>query len=167
MTSEPVILMPDATVAEALARIREPQLPPVVAAQVFVARAPSATPSGKYLGMVHFQRLLREPPARILGGVVDNDIDPLRPDTDLTEIVRRMATYDLVAMPVVDATHRLVGAVTVDDVLDHTLPRDWRDRDTHLDDHPDTAPADRAPVGHAPVEHAQLDDASPADGASR
>jgi flagellar motility protein MotE (MotC chaperone) len=134
MTSEPVIMTPDATVAEALARIREPQLSPVVAAQVFVARAPMATPTGKYLGMVHFQRLLREPPSTILGGVVDSDIDPLRPETDLTEITRRMATYDLVAMPVVDATHRLVGAVSVDDVLDHLLPRDWRDRDTQATD---------------------------------
>ena len=130
MTSEPVILTPDATVAEALARIREPQLSSVVAAQVFVARAPMATPIGKYLGMVHFQRLLREPPASILGGVVDNDLDPLHEDTTLTEIMRRMATYDLVAMPVVDTANRLVGAVTVDDVLDHSLPRDWRDRDT-------------------------------------
>src|SRR5919202_4180117 len=129
MTSEPVILTPDATVAEALARIREPELSPVVAAQVFVARAPSATPSGKYLGMVHFQRLLREPPASMLGGLIETDIDPLRPDTSLTEITRRMATYDLVAMPVVDGARRLVGAVTVDDVLDHSLPRDWRDRD--------------------------------------
>src|SRR3954468_23361010 len=133
MTSEPVILTPDATVAEALARIREPELSPVVAAQVFVARAPMATPSGKYLGMVHFQRLLREPPSTILGGILDNDIDPLRPETDLTEITKRMATYDLVAMPVVDGAYRLVGAVTVDDVLDHSLPRDWRDRDAQDD----------------------------------
>src|SRR3954452_16144643 len=129
MTSEPVILTPDATVAEALARIREPELSPVVAAQVFVARAPSATPSGKYLGMVHFQRLLREPPASLLGGIVDSDLDPLNENTTLTEITHRMATYDLVAMPVVDASHRLVGAVTVDDVLDHTLPNDWRARE--------------------------------------
>ena len=129
MTSEPVIMTPDSTVAEALARIREPELPPVVAAQVFVARAPSATPTGKYLGMVHFQRLLREPPASILGGLVVNDIDPLHPETDLKDITRRMATYDMVSMPVVDNAHRLVGAVTVDDVLDHSLPRDWRDRD--------------------------------------
>jgi Mg/Co/Ni transporter MgtE len=130
MTSEPVILSPDSTVAEALARIREPQLPPAVAAQVFVARAPMATPTGRYLGVVHFQRLLREPPASILGGVVDNGINPLRPETPLPEITRRMATYDLVAMPVVDDRNRLVGAVTVDDVLDHSLPRDWRDRDS-------------------------------------
>ncbi|MCZ7439952.1 CBS domain-containing protein [Micromonospora sp. WMMC241] len=129
MTSEPVILPPDATVAEALARIREVQLSPAVAAQVFVARAPLTTPTGRYLGMVHFQRLLREPPADLLGGIVVNDIDPLRTSTPLTEITRRMATYDMVGMPVVDRNNRLVGAVTVDDVLDHSLPRDWRDRD--------------------------------------
>jgi CBS domain-containing protein len=129
MTSEPVILTPDATVAEALARIREPQLAPAIAAQVFVTRAPMATPTGRYLGIAHFQRLLRESPAAMLGGVMDSDIDPLAPDTPLSEITRRMATYNLVAMPVVDASDRLVGAVTVDDVLDHSLPADWRDRD--------------------------------------
>ena len=129
MTSEPVILTADSTVAEALARIREPQLSPAVAAGVFVTRPPMATPTGRYLGVVHFQRLLREPPSALLGGVVDNDIDPLEPATPLAEITRRMATYNLVCMPVVDGNDRLVGAVTVDDVLDHLLPPDWRDRD--------------------------------------
>ncbi|GAA2521044.1 magnesium transporter MgtE N-terminal domain-containing protein [Pilimelia columellifera] len=128
MTSEPIVMPPDATVAEALARIREPQLSPAVAAQVFVTRSPMATPTGRFLGVVHFQKLLREPPSGLLGGVIDNDIDPLDAATPLPEITRRMATYDLVAMPVVDATDRLVGAVTVDDLLDHLLPRDWRDR---------------------------------------
>jgi Mg/Co/Ni transporter MgtE len=132
MTSEPIVLTPDATVAEALARIREPQLSPAIAAQVFVARAPMATPTGRYLGVVHFQRLLREPPAEMLGGVVDNGLDPLDPETPLPEITRRMATYNLVALAVVDDRDRLVGAVTVDDVLDHLLPRDWRDRDHEL-----------------------------------
>jgi flagellar motility protein MotE (MotC chaperone) len=140
MTSEPVILPPDATVAEALARIREPHFSPAVAAQVFVTRAPLATPTGRYLGMVHFQRLLREPPAELLGSVVVNDIDPLQPATPLPEITRRMATYDLVSMPVIDATNRLVGAVTVDDVLDHSLPLDWRDRDRDPDPGPDRDP---------------------------
>jgi CBS domain-containing protein/sporulation protein YlmC with PRC-barrel domain len=130
MTSEPVIMTPDATVAEALARIREPQLAPAVAAGVFVTRPPTGTPTGRYLGVVHFQRLLREMPSALLGGVVDNDIDPLDPTTPLSEITRRMATYNLVCMPVVDDNDRLVGAVTVDDLLDHLLPADWRDRDT-------------------------------------
>lgn len=129
MTSEPVILTPDATVADALARIREPQLPTTVASQVFVSRAPIDTPTGRYLGMVHFQRLLREPPGDLLGGLLDTDITPLSPDLPLPEITRRMATYNLVAMPVVDAADRLIGAVTVDDVLDHLLPQDWREQD--------------------------------------
>ncbi len=128
MNSEPVVLPPDATVAEALARVREPQLSPALAAMVYVARAPMATPTGRYLGVVHVQRLLREPPAALLGGVVDNGVDPLTTGTRLNEITRRMATYNMVAMPVVD-DDRLVGAVTVDDVLDQLLPRDWRDRD--------------------------------------
>jgi CBS domain-containing protein len=132
MTSEPVVLTPDATVAEALARVREPQLHPAVAAQVFVARAPMSTPTGRYLGMVHFQQLLREPPASMLGGIVDKGIDPLLPSTPLAEVTQRMATYNLVGIAVVDDLDRLVGAVTVDDVLDHLLPRDWRDRDAEV-----------------------------------
>jgi Mg/Co/Ni transporter MgtE len=129
MTSEPIIMAPDDTVAEALARVREPHLSPAIASQVFVARPPMATPTGRYLGTAHFQRLLREQPGNLLGGVVDNDIPPLDPATALDEITRRMATYNLVALAVVNESGRLVGAVSVDDVLDHLLPPDWRDRD--------------------------------------
>jgi Mg/Co/Ni transporter MgtE len=107
-------------------------LHPAVAAQVFVARAPTATPTGTDLGVVHFQRLLRAPPAELVGALVDKGIDPLAPATPLTEITQRMATYNLVGLAVVDDLDRLVGAVTVDDVLDHLLPHDWRDRD-HVD----------------------------------
>ena len=144
MTPEPVILTPDASVAEALARVREPQVSPAVAAQVFVARAPNATPTGRYLGMVHFQRLLREPPAQLLGGIVDTGIDPIEPSTGISEITRRMATYNLVALAVVNEAGRLLGAVTVDDLLDHLLPRDWRDRDN-----PELVPGVLAATGKA------------------
>jgi Mg/Co/Ni transporter MgtE len=127
MTTEPVILRPDATVAEALARIRDPELTPALAAQVYVCRPPTDTPSGKYLGIAHIQRLLREPPSALVSGVADTDIDPLGPDVSLSEVTSYLATYNLVAVPIVDDADHLLGAVTVDDVLDHLLPEDWRE----------------------------------------
>ena len=128
MTSEPLVVQPNTTVAEALARIRNPELSPALAAQVYVCRAPTETPTGRYLGTAHFQRLLREPPSSLVSAVVDTTIDPLRPQTNLAEVTRHLALYNLVAAPVVDETGRLLGAVSVDDVLDHLLPDDWRER---------------------------------------
>jgi len=129
MTSEPVILLPDATVAEALALVRNPELSPALAAQVFVVRGPQATPTGKFLGTAHLQRLLREPPSALVSGVVERDTGTLRPDLPIDEVTRHLATYNLVAAPVVDDHDRLLGAVSVDDVLDHLLPEGWRDAD--------------------------------------
>ncbi|HZY77254.1 MAG TPA: CBS domain-containing protein [Jatrophihabitantaceae bacterium] len=129
MTSEPVILLPDATVAEALALVRNPELSPAVAAQVFVVRPPQATPTGRFLGTAHLQRLLREPPSALVSGIVDKDPDALRPDTPIQDVTRHLATYNLVAAPVVDEHDRLLGAVSVDDVLDHLLPENWRESD--------------------------------------
>ena len=129
MTSEPVILPPNATVAEALARIRAAELSPALAAQLYVVRPPYETPTGRYLGMAHFQRLLREPPGSLVGGIIDTETDPLQAEAPLAAVTRHLASYNLVAAPVVDSTGRLLGAVTVDDVLDHLLPADWREHD--------------------------------------
>lgn len=129
MTSEPVVLPPHATVAEALAQIRQREVTPTVAAQVYVARPPIETPTGRFLGLVHFQRLLREPPSTLLGGIMDASLDPIRPEYTLNQVTSYLATYNLMAVPVVDEAGRLVGAVTADDVLDHLLPEDWRERD--------------------------------------
>ena len=129
MTSEPVVLPPDATVAEALALVRQPEISPALAAQIYVCRPPLETPTGRFLGIVHIQRLLREPPSTLVGGVVDSDIEPLHVDVPLAAITHHLATYNLVAAPVVDESDHLLGAVTVDDVLDHLLPEDWREQD--------------------------------------
>jgi flagellar motility protein MotE (MotC chaperone)/sporulation protein YlmC with PRC-barrel domain len=126
MTPEPVILATDATVADALARIRDMDLTPALACMVFVCRAPLETPTGRFIGAVHFQRLLREPPSTLVSGLVDSELATLSDDANLHAVSRYFATYNLVNAPVVDAQHRLIGAVTVDDVLDHVLPDDWR-----------------------------------------
>jgi flagellar motility protein MotE (MotC chaperone) len=128
MTTDPVILPPDATIAEALARIRMSELTPSLAATVYVCRPPLETPTGRFLGVGDFQRLLREPPSSLVSGIVDNDIEPLRADAPLDEVTRLLAYYNLVASPVVDEAGRLLGVVTVDDVIDHLLPDDWRER---------------------------------------
>ncbi|MEQ3551535.1 CBS domain-containing protein [Pseudonocardia nematodicida] len=129
MTPEPITLSPDATVAEALARIRNPEVPPALASMVFVVRAPTATPTGRYLGCVHSQQLLRAAPFELVAGMVDDELPRIGPEAGLGEVTRWFATYNLVAGPVVDAADHLLGAVTVDDVLDHLLPQGWRDRD--------------------------------------
>lgn len=126
MNPEPVVLGPDATVADALAQVRQEEVPPAMAALAFVCRPPLDTPTGRYLGAVHIQRLLREPPSTLVAGLIDPDINPLTAQSNVAQVSRYFATYDLVCAPVVDGDRRLIGAVTVDDVLDHILPADWR-----------------------------------------
>ena len=127
MTTEPVILAPDATIAEALATVRREELAPALASMVYVCRPPLEVPTGRYLGLVHIQRLLREPPHAAIGTIIDKEIEAVPVNASLEKVTRTLATYNLVSLPVVDDDGRLIGAVTVDDVLDHILPEDWRE----------------------------------------
>ncbi|WP_460749332.1 magnesium transporter MgtE N-terminal domain-containing protein [Myceligenerans cantabricum] len=128
MTTEPVILGADDTIAMALAQLRRKELPPALAAMVFVVRPPLETPTGRFLGVGHFQRLLRHPPHAAVASVVDSDSQWwLTPDAPVGRVTRLMAAYDFLALPVLDPERRLLGVVTVDDVLDHILPDDWRE----------------------------------------
>jgi CBS domain-containing protein/sporulation protein YlmC with PRC-barrel domain len=126
MTPEPVILSPSTTVAEALARVRDPSLPVPLAAAVFVCRPPLETPTGRYLGNVGIQRLLRETPSKPLGRCIDEDVEPVDVSLSDREVAIQLAAYDVVSLAVIDEAGRLVGAVTIDDVLDRVLPDNWR-----------------------------------------
>lgn len=151
MTTEPIVLAPDETVADALARVRIADLSPALAAQVYVCRPPTETPTGRYLGVVHFQRLLRDPPFTLVGSIVDADLRPLPPDCPLPVVTSYLATYNMVAAPVVDEGGRLLGSVTVDDVLDHLLPEDWRESGPHEQEPPPGGPPVGDPPGGAPA----------------
>ena len=129
MTTEPVILPPDATVAQMLANVRNKDIPPALAAMVIVARPPLETPTGKFIGVVHIQRALREPPQSLLGTIVDTDIETVDPQRSIRSITKTLAMYNLTAVPVVDEHGHVLGAISVDDVLDNLLPEDWRDLD--------------------------------------
>jgi Mg/Co/Ni transporter MgtE len=126
MTPEPIILGPSATVAQALARLRDPDLSAPLAAQVFVCQPPLETPTGRFLGVVGVQRLLREAPSKPVGRCIDEEWDPVNANASDREVAGRLAAYDVVAVAITDDAGRLVGAVTVDDVLDRILPSGWR-----------------------------------------
>jgi CBS domain-containing protein len=125
MTSQPLIVTPDTSVAEVLARIRNPDTPITAAAQVYVCEPPMVTPTGRYLGTVGFQRLLRRAPSILVGQCIEASVF-VRPDLPERDLAARVAAYNLVSVAVCDEDGRLVGAVTVDDVLDHLLPANWR-----------------------------------------
>jgi CBS domain-containing protein len=141
MTPDIIVLGPTATVAEALAEVRDPEWLVSIAAQVFVVQPPYKAPTGTYLGVVHFQRLLREPPSMELGRCLDQE-PTIPPDMSEREVAERLASYNLLAVGVCDESGRLLGAITVDDVLDRTLPAGWRQRrrvsshPTHQGAHP-------------------------------
>ena len=134
MTTEPIILPPESTVATFLAQSRKAEVPPALAAVGFVCRPPLESPTGKFVGMIHFQRALRERPQRLVGSIVDTDVDSVRPEDSIGTVTRLLATYNLTALPVLDDAGRLLGAVSVDDVLDHLMPDDWRVADEAVTD---------------------------------
>ena len=134
MTTEPIILPPESTVATFLAQSRKAEVPPALAAVGFVCRPPLESPTGKFVGMIHFQRALRERPQRMVGSIVDTDVDSVRAEDSIGTVTRLLATYNLTALPVLDDAGRLLGAVSVDDVLDHLMPDDWRVADEAVTD---------------------------------
>ena len=127
MNPEVIVLGPNATVAEALAHVRDPSWQVSLATQVYVTQAPFVPPTGSYLGVVHFQRLLREPPSITLGRCLEHE-PTIQPDLAEREVAERLAEYNLLSIGVCDERGRLLGAITIDDVLDHVLPAGWRQR---------------------------------------
>ncbi|HJM29036.1 MAG: CBS domain-containing protein [Acidimicrobiales bacterium] len=117
MTPEAIVLTPESSVADAIARLRDTDLPPAISVRLFVAESPTQAPTGKFLGSVTLPRLLREPPTSLVGDCIDRDGPTLQPNTSESEVAALLARYDLLAVAVVDSLHRLVGVVTVDDVI--------------------------------------------------
>src|SRR4029078_1290178 len=117
----------DDTSATALAQWRYPDWTPSIASQVYICHAPMRPPTGRFLGVVFMQRLLREPTAMELSRCIE-EVSSVRPDTPDREVFEEFASYDMLALPVLDDAGRLLGAVTVDDVVDRMLGSGWRPR---------------------------------------
>ena len=120
MSPEFVCVFSQATQDEVLDRIRRTHASAEALAWIYVMNA------GKRLvGAVALVDLLRSDPNDPVGDIADVP-QRVRTDADLEEVARLMTDYDLTVVPVVDADERLLGVVTVDDVLELVLPRGWR-----------------------------------------
>ena len=70
------------------------------------------------VGVASLRRLLLVPPTTPLKRIMTTDIISVRADMDQEEVARQVASYNLLAIPVVDEENKLVGVITVDDVID-------------------------------------------------
>jgi CBS domain-containing protein len=80
-------------------------------------------------GVVSVIELLHADPTENVGALMDSDPVRVAADADLTDVALLMADFNLYSIPVVDEQDRVLGVVTVDDVLEATIPEDWRRRE--------------------------------------
>ena len=119
------------TVRGALARVREsPMLQPEALTSVHAVNE-----DGCLRGVARLVTMVQADPDAALIEVCDTDPVRVGTDTDITEVAVLMTDYNLITIPVVDDANRLLGVITVDDILEIALPPDWRRREaTHLPD---------------------------------
>ncbi|HEX4838445.1 MAG TPA: CBS domain-containing protein [Solirubrobacteraceae bacterium] len=123
MSPEFISLRRGTTAGEALDAVRLSKISPELLTAVFVT-----SPEGSLEGSVPLATLLRSEPERRLSALVKHELPSLRADASFEEVARVMADYNLTCAPVVDERERMLGVVTVDDVLEAMLPRGWRRR---------------------------------------
>ncbi|MCW3028440.1 MAG: magnesium transporter [Solirubrobacterales bacterium] len=123
MSPDFLLLSGSTTVGDALDAVRRSSIEPELLSTVFVSSR-----QGSPQGNVPVTSLVRAEPGQHLDSLLKHEIPSLSPDTSFEEVARLMADYNLTAIPVVDEHERMVGVVTVDDVLEAMLPRGWRRR---------------------------------------
>jgi CBS domain-containing protein len=123
MSPEVIVLGDAESVAAALEAVRSSEIAPGMLTTVYLRDE-----TGKLCGSVAVVGLLRSDPAAPLSAIADAEPVSVSTDADLPEVARTMTDYNLAMLPVVDGDERLVGAITVDDVLEQTLPAGWRRR---------------------------------------
>jgi CBS domain-containing protein/sporulation protein YlmC with PRC-barrel domain len=120
-----IALPADALVRAALAQVAGAQnLQPVALTSVHVLDE-----RGRLAGVVRLVALVQADPSARLTDVYDDDPVRVGPATDVVDVAVLMSDYNLITIPVVDEQRTMIGIITVDDVLEVTLPEDWRRRE--------------------------------------
>jgi len=113
----------DATISDALAQLRQSELAPAQLLTLWVIDA-----RGHLAGGVLASELLRAPDQAVVTSLIETAVPTVSPETELPEVARLMADFNLLAIPVIDGDEKPIGVVTVDDVIELLLPEEWRRR---------------------------------------
>jgi Mg/Co/Ni transporter MgtE len=125
MTTEFVALPKDLTVGEAIAHLREMAETPNMIYYLYVVEEEG---SWKLCGVITLRSLILARPSAKLEEVMRDDFQTARADDRAREVAETIADYNLLALPVTDDAGDILGIVTVDDAMEHLLPKDWRQR---------------------------------------
>lgn len=143
---------PSATASQAVAQVREATgLQPAMLTSVYITE-----PSGALAGVVTVSTLLQADRSTAVSAIADADPVHVHPEADVVDLALLMSDYNLLTVPVADENHIVLGVVTVDDVLEVTIPEDWRRRqpaehaESHVSDQPAVASAAERPNSPVP-----------------
>ena len=125
MTMDFVTVPVGATVADAIAAVAGAgTLQPEALTAVHVLNK-----KGKLAGVARLVELVQADPAAGVGDVADADPVRVTADADAVDVAVLMSDYNLITIPVVNERRVMIGVITVDDVLEATLPSAWRRRE--------------------------------------
>jgi CBS domain-containing protein len=126
MGTDYLALPEDRSIADALIKIREATTQqPEALVTIHTLRS-----DGTLAGTLGLVRALQLDPATVLREVADPQAVVASPEDDIIAITTRMADFNLLSLPVLDAAGRMLGIVTVDDALEAAIQRDWFERKT-------------------------------------
>ena len=123
MTTDLISIPAEFTTQQAIERLRELQPDPQLTYYLYVVDS-----QGRLDGVISLRDLVVAKPEARLSEVMDPHVlkvDAMTPKEDVAALI---AKYDLLALPVVDARRKLLGTVTVDDVVEIMMPRGWKKR---------------------------------------
>jgi magnesium transporter len=113
MTTDYVAVSPGSKVSEVIEKIRNEGTEAETVYYVYVV-----TRSNQLLGVASLRDILLATPDQLVEDIMTERVHAVSPTTDQEEVARTMAKYDFSALPVVGMGHRLLGVITVDDVID-------------------------------------------------
>jgi CBS domain-containing protein/sporulation protein YlmC with PRC-barrel domain len=123
MTKDFVALAGELTAARAIDELRARKPDPELTYYLYVVDG-----EGKLEGVLSLRDLVVAPPETKVTEIMDPHVLKVDAETPKEEVAALIAKYDLLALPVVDARRKLLGTVTIDDVVELMLPRGWKKR---------------------------------------